>query len=82
MSEENKEQVQDSVPQELIQIQETVRNLHTYLRLLDDGTFPGKKCNDVVEFRKFMKDLYEQAFKQMTSHPYYIAKVGNVNSDG
>lgn len=64
-------------PADLIQIQNTLNQLNTFKTVMEAGSFSGKHSKEVTEIKAVFADLYQQAFKQYTSHPYYIKVMGD-----
>ena len=65
------------LPAELINIQTTLNQLNTFKGVMEAGTFLGKHSKEVTDIKAVFADLYQQAYKQYVSHPYYISVMGD-----
>jgi hypothetical protein len=72
MSEENNAPIVDEVPQELKELQIALSDLAQYRNAVTLSSFPGGQADAVKKLRDFLKETYEQVFKQFNDHPYVI----------
>lgn len=72
MSEETQAPVIAEKPQSIIDLEQTLNNIHSNMETVKVGTFPGGKATSVVALMEFLKGLFQQVLTQYNSDPWVV----------
>lgn len=69
-----------SIPKEVIELSENIKQFNKYHSIIMNASFPGKACKVVEKMLHLIKDMHDQVLEQYKAHPWVIEE-NNKNKD-
>lgn len=63
---------QPKIPQDVLDLDQALRDLASYKTAFQTATFPGGQVEAASKMRTFLNDAYKSALDQFNAHPYVI----------